>query len=42
MSTEQVVDRFPNIISGATQPSVPAMPDRREKEILPTFKIKNI
>ena len=37
MSTEQVVERFPNIISGAIQPSVPAMPDRREKDIRPTL-----
>jgi len=36
MSTEHVVDRFPNIISGAIQPSVPAIPDRREKDIRPT------
>ena len=38
MSTEQVVDLFPSIISGAIHPSVPAIPDRREKDIRPTFK----
>ncbi len=40
ISTAQVLDLLPSpssIISGAIHPSVPATPDRREKDIRPTF-----
>ena len=37
MSTLQVVERFPSIISGAIHPSVPATPDLLEKDIRPNL-----